>query len=168
MSNKKARIFLAADLHLNHKKIIEFGRPFKTIEEHDDTLVSNWNSVVEPHDKVFLLGDISLGVLEDHTIERLKQLNGKIYAIGGNHCTPAKCKVYAEIFEAVLGCYALHEKYMLTHIPIHPSEFDRWELNIHGHLHKDGIDDDRYRCVSMEQINYTPILIDDLVNGRNC
>ncbi len=64
---------------------------------------------------------------------------------------------------------------VLSHIPLHPESLARWGANVHGHLHtnnvmkhdvknpsKPMIIDDRYICVCMEQINYTPISLEDV------
>lgn len=54
-------IWFTSDLHLNHSKIIEYcNRPFSNIEEMNEMLINNWNSVVKPKDIVFCLGDIAL------------------------------------------------------------------------------------------------------------
>jgi calcineurin-like phosphoesterase family protein len=65
----------------------------------------------------------------------------------------------------------------MSHIPIHPQSMNRWKLNVHGHTHDKLIQskvgeifygnysDPRYRCVSMEQINYTPIDLMEIING---
>ena len=52
---------------------------------------------------------------------------------------------------------------VLTHIPVHPSQFPRFRLNIHGHLHLKVIADTRYINVSCEQVNYTPVLLKNII-----
>ncbi|MBQ3404908.1 MAG: hypothetical protein IJG63_05785 [Oscillospiraceae bacterium] len=52
--------FYIADTHFGHRNCVRFDdRPFRSIEEHDETLISNWNSVVQPRDDVFILGDFA-------------------------------------------------------------------------------------------------------------
>ena len=54
--------FITSDLHFGHKNILEYDkRPFSSIEEHDESLIENWNSLVRPQDLVYCLGDITLG-----------------------------------------------------------------------------------------------------------
>ena len=51
-------VFFIADLHFNHKRIIEIcNRPFKDIYNMNTSLINNWNSVVNREDTVFVLGD---------------------------------------------------------------------------------------------------------------
>ena len=77
--------YFIADLHFGHKNCLAFdNRPFKTIEQHDDYLIEKWNSVVEPDDDVYVLGDISWHS-STKTIEIFQKLNGRKHLIKGNH-----------------------------------------------------------------------------------
>lgn len=69
----------------NHKAILRFcNRPWESIEEHDQALIENWNSVIGPDDTVFHLGDFVFGGFPKWK-EIVEQLNGHIYLIRGNH-----------------------------------------------------------------------------------
>ena len=51
--------FYISDLHLGHKNILAFdNRPFFSLEEMTETIISNWNSVVSKNDSVYVLGDM--------------------------------------------------------------------------------------------------------------
>jgi len=74
--------FFTADPHYGHEAIIKHNnRPFDTIEEHDETIISNYNSVVGKKDLCYILGDFAW---ENH-IKYLSRLNGKKILIMGNH-----------------------------------------------------------------------------------
>ena len=78
-------IWFISDTHFGHKNIIEYSnRPFKTVREHDDTLIRNWNWRVMPTDIVFHLGDFLFGAYEDIP-KTIKRLNGNIIFVRGNH-----------------------------------------------------------------------------------
>ena len=69
-------IYFTADLHLGHKSIIQYcNRPFSSLEEMDNTLIDNWNKVVNNSDGVYLLGDFAWKDHENYA----KRLNGNIY-----------------------------------------------------------------------------------------
>ena len=155
------KTFLISDTHFGHNNILSFkrndGTPlrfFASIEDHDETLISNWNSVVKKEDKVYHLGDISMcGWSKTENI--LNRLNGTKVLIKGNH-DEYKLSQYARVFKDVRAYHRL-DKFILSHIPIHPSSLSRWEANIHGHLHDNVYEDPRYFNVSVERIGFTPI-----------
>lgn len=158
------RIYIISDTHFHHKKVIEFEkehRPFDSIEEHDETLVQNWNSTVNPKDTVYHLGDVYFGGRDNHHI--LGKLNGVKHLIMGNHdCYPLG--IYQKYFGKIFGACTFRGT-IFTHVPIHPSQFEnRFVGNIHGHLHSRKIDDPRYACVSVEQTGLKPILLQDVLD----
>jgi len=55
----------------------------------------------------------------------------------------------------------------MSHIPIHPQNMERWKLNIHGHMHSNVIDDPKYRCVSVEQIGFKPLDLQEIIDETN-
>ena len=78
-------IFYTADLHFNHKKIIEYcNRPFSNIEDMNNTIINNWNNKVSKNDTVYILGDFGY-VQGKEAKEILSKLNGNKYLIIANH-----------------------------------------------------------------------------------
>lgn len=155
------QIFVIGDTHFGHKKILEFEkekRPFKDIEEHDRNLIINWNMVVKPKDTVWHLGDIAFGEDNIHTLSRL---NGYKHLVMGNHDN-YDMKIYKLYFHRIVASCVL-DGYLLTHVPIHPSQFYRFKGNIHGHVHSKSLDDRRYFNASAENINLTPIPLQNII-----
>lgn len=157
------KTFLVADTHWGHSNILNFLkkdgthlRPgFADIKEHDQHLIDRWNSVVSPGDKVYHLGDVGFTSFT-HVKNIFDALNGTKVLIKGNHDN-FKLSQYAQIFKDVRAYHVL-DKFILSHIPIHPESLARWRANIHGHLHDNVHDDPRYINVSVERLdNYTPI-----------
>lgn len=75
-------IFFTSDMHLGHKKIIEYSqRPFHTVDEMDASIIERYNSVVKSGDRVYDLGDFSFKNPKVY----LDQLNVQPIRIKGSH-----------------------------------------------------------------------------------
>lgn len=152
--------FFISDTHFGHANILKYEpqhRPFATIEEHDEELVRRWNSVVRPKDTVWHLGDVLFGV---EAFDTLGRLNGTKNLILGNHDKYPITK-YTNSFKKVRGT-TIFAGYWLSHQPLAVSSIERFNGNIHGHMHSKCIDDERYINVSVERINLTPIAFEEL------
>jgi calcineurin-like phosphoesterase family protein len=79
-------LWFTADLHLGHKAVLGHGRGgFDTIEEHDEAIVANWNSVVgDRGHEVWVIGDFCFRNKVPF-LDYFNQLNGTIHFIMGNH-----------------------------------------------------------------------------------
>lgn len=161
-----AKVFFTSDPHLGHKNLVE-GLRNMSVEECDNLIISNWNRVVSKRDMVYVLGDL---VMEKHNIieKYIRQLNGNIIIVGGNHDNRRCCIEYQRLGIPVMG--ALNYKgYICTHLPVHESALLGFKGNIHGHIHKQGVIDGvgeyypetikhpRYYNVNVEFHDYTPI-----------
>ena len=60
--------FFTSDTHFNHANIIKFcNRPFKDVEQMNETLIANWNRTVGIDDTVFHLDDYNISSLHNMT-----------------------------------------------------------------------------------------------------
>src|SRR5580698_6429953 len=77
--------YFTSDTHFGHSRIIQYSkRPFKHVDEMNETIIDNWNSVVKSTDAVWHLGDFAF--LPEHKAENiLRRLNGHKHLIIGNH-----------------------------------------------------------------------------------
>lgn len=155
------KTFIIADTHFGHPNIIKFLRKdgsllrdFPSITDHDEYLIQQWNRTVSPNDKVYHLGDVGFTNFTKLSYI-LSRLNGTKVLIKGNHDN-FKMSQYAQHFKDVRA-YHILDKFILSHIPIHPESISRWQANIHGHVHNNSLKDTRYYNVSVENINYTPV-----------
>lgn len=153
-----SKVYVCADLHLRHEKVVKF-RPWKTVEKHDRELIARWNSVCRKRDTIWVLGDVCLGSEEDLAL--LSQMLGSKRLVMGNH-DMFNMIYYLPYFLKVYGAYEYGDA-ILTHMPVHENQFPRYRVNVHGHMHSKNLHDPRWKCVSMEQINYTPILLTEAV-----
>ena len=94
--------WFTSDHHFGHKNILEYekeARPFKTIEEMNETLIERWNSVVQPHHLVYHLGDFCFG---KKNMDIAARLNGKKKLVMGNHDTYPTAD-YLRYFDQLYG-----------------------------------------------------------------
>ena len=133
------RIFFESDSHFCHEAIIKYcDRPFKSVEEMNETIIENWNLVVGQKDIVFHLGDFGLGPFEK--LKKIFQrLNGDIYLIMGNHDfrqTKGILSMFKEIHLEML-LEVEKTKILLNHYPMlcfsGSNRSDVWQL--FGHVH---------------------------------
>lgn len=141
------KIFITSDLHLGHQNIIKYepiSRPFATVEEMDDAIVERWNSKVGPHDTVYVLGDLCMG-MRDKVKERVSRLNGHIILVRGNHDDKNRIAIYEEMGIEVKDIAYLSYKgryFVMCHFPIANEEFMKMVRNdnsevvcLYGHVH---------------------------------
>ena len=171
-----SNLFFTSDNHFNHANIIKFcNRPFDSVEEMNETLISNWNNTVPKDGIVFHLGDFAFGGSEVwHKI--LSRLNGQIHLILGNHDLKNFRQGYADSFASVQEQLTIDigkKKVILTHFPLlcyhgtWGTEMNVW--NLIGHVHtlksnNSGKDFERLQYlfptqydVGVDFNNYTPI-----------
>jgi len=161
-------IFVIADTHFGHRNILTFkdregnlirGSHFKTIEEHDEALVANWNATVQPMDHVYHLGDV---VINKRSLDIIHRLAGHKRLVLGNHDIFPVETYLAAGFEKVYGVRVFPAHGLIfSHIPLHPNSLvERGWKNIHGHMHNNKLDDEvHYQCVSVEHTEYKPLLL---------
>lgn len=158
-----------SDPHFGHLNMA-LKRGFKTVEEHDEYLISEWNKVVKKRDTTWLLGDITM---EKSTYEILNRLNGIKKVILGNHDQPQHVSKLLKYVNKVCAIQYVKDKefgnIIFSHIPIHPQELEyEFKCNIHGHVHGNTLPDKRYINVSVEVIDYKPKLLKELIyNGKS-
>lgn len=167
-----------SDPHFGHASMLKFLRQdgallrpqFANVDEMDDFIITQHNSVVKPDDKVYILGDIAM---KKRFLEKVLKLNGRKRIILGNHDIFGY-KEYARYFGEVYHMRTLPgEGILMTHIPIHIQSVKRGWVNVHGHLHAQIVAQDqqmiegtladqhpKYYSVCVEQHNYTPVNMD--------
>lgn len=181
------RIFVTSDTHFGHdREFLYVPRGFTSIVEHDAAVIKNWNSVVSPEDIVYHLGDVMLGDNE-HGMDCLRQLNGKIIIVPGNHDTVTRIKLYktlpnVKVLEFIDGFEELnpmaitfkYRKYLfyMSHHPTTTSNLDANPhlranlINLYGHTHQQSLfyqDKPFMFHVGMDSNNCTPVLLDDAI-----
>lgn len=182
--------YYISDLHIGHKNVLSFdSRPFKTIEEHDATIVSNWKNRVLDQDIVYILGDISW-YTPNKTKEIMGNLPGKKIWILGNHDHKLQKnqelrKEFEEITDYKDIKLANGKHLILCHYPIPCfKNHIRGFYHFYGHVHnswewemmekiKKEMEDKNISCnmynvgCMMEYMNYTPRTFEEIVGEQN-
>lgn len=174
--------FYISDLHIGHKDVLQFdNRPFFTMREMHEEIITNWNSVVTKNDLIYVLGDM----FWDNRLvsEIMPKLKGEKFLIKGNHDKINSeykkyftwVKDYAEIKDG-------KEHLVLCHYPIaHWKDADYGYIHLYGHIHK-GKDlntfseyekkmkqsDYPYECYNVGCMlhGYKPVTLEQLRNGE--
>lgn len=174
-----SNIYVTSDTHFGHSKNFLYEpRGFKNIYDHDNTIIKNWNKIVQPEDDVYLLGDVMLND-NDYGLSCLKQLKGQIHIIRGNHCTDARIALYKECWNVVEVCDAKwlkigKQSFFLSHYPCLTDNHDdgkplnRRVISLCGHIHTS---DKWYDWnngliyhVEMDAHNCTPVSAEQIIN----
>lgn len=181
--------WITSDTHFWHKKI--FGKEgfcssrkhFTSVEEMNETIIENWNSVVGGEDTVYHLGDIAIGKRSE-TLELIKRLNGTIYFVKGNHDSRRDFKFYAKESPTVknhpkfqfipMGTVVKRKgvQYYLTHFPQRLGQHRGAIRNLCGHIHEEVASDanvlnvgvDSPEISELDSLFGAPVLLDEAMD----
>lgn len=186
--------FYISDYHFGHYNIMRFdNRPFSSVEEMDNALIDNWNSVVGKDDTVYILGDFCW-LKEDRWIEILNQLNGNKVLIRGNHDLKYMSQRLRNMFQDVKDYKEVKDngkRVLLSHypMPFYRGAYNKDIVHLYGHIHttiensfmehlRDYIDRNDYRdnakhkgqfynvgCM-LPYMNYTPRTLDEILESN--
>lgn len=126
------KTWFSSDWHLAHKNVIKYdNRPFKTIQEMDHTIISNYNKTVSPEDDFYFLGDFCFD--RKLTEVYLQQLKGNLFFIRGNHDKHDTIKLYQKY-----GTYLGEQKKIRVgekEIILNHYSMEVWDKSHHGSYH---------------------------------
>jgi calcineurin-like phosphoesterase family protein len=174
-------VWFTSDHHFGHANIIKYcNRPYNSVAHMNALMEAAWNSVVEPGDTVYYLGDFAMQ--PNMVTEILPRLNGTKILVAGNHdkChggTPKWVDHYVTAgFKSVhkhLDMEIAGENVLLHHFPYRndadpaqkhfgsrPIDKGRWL--IHGHVHNRWKVLEKQINVSVEPWNFEPVSIETL------
>jgi len=161
------QLFFTADLHLGHTNIIDFcKRPFDNGRDMDEQLISNWNVLVKPKDRVYIIGDLSFhrGLF---TAKLVEQLQGELHLIKGNHDKKRRIDEALPLFTSVQDYLEVKWKnrlLILSHYPfITWNQVHRGSYHLHGHSHGNLPPTNKKRLdVGVDTNDYFPYSFDEI------
>lgn len=179
--------FYISDTHWGHVNCLKFdNRPWFNIEEADNALINNWNSVVTNDDVVYVLGDM-FWYKPAEAIKILDQLNGQKVLVKGNHdrCHDSQ---FASKFVKIVDYLEVDDNgrnVVLCHYPIpcFKNHFYGW-YHLYGHVHTSFEANMMEHCAEemtalydkkcqmcnvgcmMPYMNYTPKTLDEIIAAK--
>ena len=155
-----------SDTHFFHDNIIKYcNRPFADAEEMNETMVQRWNERVKPGDKVYHLGDVGLGFKGDESkiAALLGRLNGQKRLIVGNHDNLKSPTLHRHFHKIELWKGFKDGGFTCVHIPLGLDQLRDGTACVHGHIHDKLMNKPGYVNVCVEQIDYAPLHMDELL-----
>lgn len=172
-------IFISTDLHFNHRKMVEFGRP----ANYEDRIMRGMN-VVNPNDVLIDLGDLAVGRY-DLGIEKFKTSlkknifgdHAQVILVRGNHDPKKSSSWYwnryglMSVDELVVSVEG--KSVLLSHRP--KAKREGIDFNVHGHTHGNAhrdaefspFYDEKYHIeVALENTNYRPVELGRLIKDK--
>lgn len=169
--NRPQNIYFTSDTHFNQARTLEFSRrPFKSVEDMDLNMISNWNSNITMNDIVYHLGDI--GAVEPEVLVR--NLNFKhLYIVPGNYDSVE----YLKGFNGMSNVTILDNNYIFEYekdeikykmeLVHEPSRRKTNNFLLYGHIHRLGVVKRNALNVGVDCHYFKPISIDEILWQRN-
>lgn len=162
----KKSIYLIGDTHFDHAKIIGYcNRPFRNVEEMNETMERNWNKTANTRDTVYFLGDWAFGRGHKPAKYWQNKLKGQIVSIKGSHDYCEQGMKFKGSEELKYHSYT----FLIIHDPNQAQDWDGWI--IHGHKHNNNMKkypfingDKKTINVSAELLNYEPVSLDYIIS----
>lgn len=170
--------YFIADTHFGHKNILKLcNRPFKTIEEMNNAIISRWNNRIKKNDDIYILGDMLFRCKHPEVI--LSVLKGHKHLIIGNHDSWVKkleLQKYFVSIEQYLEFSDGNNYLILSHYPMlsYHHEMRENAYMIHGHLHADTNIDffpilrtrKHILNAGVDINNFTPVTLEELIKNN--
>jgi len=156
--------YFTADEHFGHENIIEYcKRPFSSVEEMDEVMIQNHNSIVTKQDITVHIGDFSLASKKYQDIQNkyIIRLNGHHIFIPGSHDYWLKGKnKQSHIWQKSIN----KQQVICCHYPMYAwpaSHWNSWHLFGHVHGQFEGVG--KSLDVGVDVFNFKPVSFDEIV-----
>lgn len=189
-----------SDLHLFHKNVTKAGkdfdkRPYMNLEEMHSDILLKWNQAVTNADHVFILGDFVWKFTADNrdeVMKMLKEMNGNLHLIIGNH-DKIKDSNFKKRFEEIVHYKRVDDvldgenrTVIMSHyyMPLYEQHY-RGAILLHGHSHNSSESDMEREITELVKskgfspveiynigcmypyMDYTPRTLKEIVDGYN-
>lgn len=146
--------YFTSDTHLGHKSILKYREKYKTNEEHDEAFFHELSKLTK-RDILYVIGDFIFdGKDFENYLERISKFPCRIKLVMGNHDSlNLYTQTIAKNIEIQLPLFT-YKNFWISHCPIHEQELRGRIGNIHGHLHRAKLEDDRYFDVGLDKNDF--------------
>lgn len=166
--------WFTSDHHFGHDNIRRYcSRPFPDVHQMDRELMKRWNDTIAPGDLVYYLGDLCFKSKKQEVVDLLKQLNGTVILLKGNHdqkTTRKAVETWHEDLPLEIGQF----KCILAHRPLYPTyievperdrkinlermeRYSKYSFVISGHVHEKRLWTGKSLNVGVDQHDFYPI-----------
>ena len=160
-------VYFTADNHFGHPGARSlYRRPFTSVAEMDQAVIDRWNSVVQPEDEIWHLGDFAVRQSSERVDSLLGMLHGSKHLVAGNNDD-----------EAVTGCEGWQSlqhyvellidgiRLVLCHYPFRTwRDMTHGAINLHGHSHGRLKPMPRQRDVGVDAWGFRPVTLEQVLD----
>jgi len=161
------KTYFTADPHYGHSNIIKYcKRPFSNVSEMNESMIANWNNVVQNDDDlVYILGDFC-NYRDNRSAGIFHRLRGRKILIIGNHdyenhtTLNLPWEKIADYLEVVVD----HQRLVLQHYPLMTwNKIGKGALQLYGHLHGRLPGTDKAQDVGVDVFGFKPVSLQDIM-----
>lgn len=156
--------YFTSDTHFGSERALTLSRrPFSTVKEMDEAMVSNWNNIVGKNDTVYHLGDFG-------DITFTSKLNGHIILLMGNYehkdffLGDLRKQFYCTFSEKSFSVPFKDFQAVCVH---EPENADFKDFTLFGHIHKAQQIKKNGLNVGVDCHNFTPISEEEVLFYKN-
>ena len=168
--------YFISDCHFGHKNVIKYcNRPYSSVEEMDEDMISKWNNKVNRNDLVYIVGDLFYFQI-DNVVQILNRLKGKKILVRGNHddffLKRIDTNKYFQEISLYMEISLRGKKLTLCHYPMYSWKNSRKKDSflIFGHVHNNQdmfwfdyyCQNDRTLNAGVDINNFEPVNFDEL------
>ena len=159
-------VFFTSDTHFGDHRVLNIRpRPFGSLNEMNEAIVTRWNARVGSDDEIWHLGDFASRLKVAQAI--LPRLNGHKHLVTGNNDEPAVCALNWSSVQAYAELAVDGVMLVLCHYPLRTwNGIQRGALNLHGHSHGRLKPLRRQFDVGVDAHQFQPIRLDELLMSR--
>jgi len=166
--------WFTSDWHFNESRITKefnpFFRPFSSIEEQNEVIISRMNEMISPDDEIYHLGDVSIDIEGIDLLDRINCKNRTL--ILGNYDLDdwKKMPILKEKFSEIYDSLELEVEGIKIYLNHYPTNMVEDRFNIVGHIHglwkvqpnmvNVGVDAWHFKPVSFDEIKFVKTAIE--------